>query len=68
MSNNKDAFDALFDTALQEEANNPHQIIGDSQTTVPDLTDAHAMRSWNACRFVRMGWFTATEAIQLVDL
>jgi hypothetical protein len=23
---------------------------------------------WNACRFVRMGWFTAREAITFVDL
>lgn len=23
---------------------------------------------WNACRFVKMGWFTAREAMTLVDL
>lgn len=30
--------------------------------------DYDILRIWNACRFVKMGWFTAHEAMTLVDL
>lgn len=30
--------------------------------------DYDILRNWNASRFVKMGWFTAHEAMTLVDL
>ncbi|OJJ36117.1 hypothetical protein ASPWEDRAFT_172903 [Aspergillus wentii DTO 134E9] len=30
-------------------------------------SDTNVLRIWNACRFVRMGWFTASEALLLID-
>lgn len=34
------------------------------------LSDAtyEVLQIWEACRFVRMGWFTAREAVTFVDL
>jgi hypothetical protein len=68
VSTNKDALNILFDTAIQEESSNISQTTDNLQSAVPQLTEAYAIRSWNACRFVRMGWFSAAEAMQLVDL
>lgn len=54
----------LFEAALQEsthDAPRPTQVA-------PELTDADVLRIWNACRFVKMGWFSAHEAMELVDL
>ena len=31
-------------------------------------TTYETLQIWEACRFVRMGWFTAREAVTLVDL
>jgi len=31
-------------------------------------TDPNTLRAWNACRFVRMGWLSAEEAVTYVDL
>jgi hypothetical protein len=46
---------------------------GSLQPSTPQLSsidsiDYDLLRIWNACRFVKMGWFTAHEAMTLVDL
>ncbi|OKL55577.1 hypothetical protein UA08_09152 [Talaromyces atroroseus] len=46
---------------------------GSLQQSTPQLSsigsiDYEISRIWNACRFVKMGWFTAHEAMTLVDL
>ncbi|CAG7935162.1 unnamed protein product [Penicillium salamii] len=64
VSNNSDAMDILFEAALQESTQNAR----DPAQTAPELTDADVLRIWNACRFVKMGWFSAHEAMQLMDL
>ena len=35
-----------------------------------DLAEAapETLQVWEACRFVRMGWFTAREAVTFIDL
>ncbi|PYI02402.1 hypothetical protein BO78DRAFT_454233 [Aspergillus sclerotiicarbonarius CBS 121057] len=38
-----------------------------TENRVPLSDSDDALRVWNACRFVRMGWFTAQEAISLVE-
>lgn len=71
VSNNKDAMDILFEAALLEES----QQNTEQPTTAPlpvlapqRLTKTDALQTWNACRFVKMGWFSAHEAMTLVDL
>lgn len=64
VSNNSDAMDILFEAALQESTQNTR----DPAQTAPELTDADVLRIWNACRFVKMGWFSAHEAMELMDL
>ncbi|CAG8129908.1 unnamed protein product [Penicillium olsonii] len=64
VSSNSDAMDILFEAALQESTDNGL----DPTQTAPELTDADVLRIWNACRFVKMGWFSAHEAMQLMDL
>ncbi|KAJ5983126.1 hypothetical protein N7481_005225 [Penicillium waksmanii] len=71
VSNNKDAMDILFEAALREESQqNTEQITtAPIPTLVPQrLTRTDALQMWNACRFVKMGWFSAHEAMTLVDL
>ncbi|CAI7568969.1 unnamed protein product [Penicillium bialowiezense] len=64
VSNNSDAMNILFEAALQEST---HDAPRPAQAA-PELTDADVLRIWNACRFVKMGWFSAHEAMELVDL
>lgn len=37
------------------------------RSRVPDPT-SDVLQVWNACRFVKMGWFSAGEAVYLVDM
>lgn len=68
VSNNKDAMDILFEAALREESQqNTEQEVAPAPVPRP-LTNTDALKIWNACRFVKMGWFTAHEAMSLVDL
>lgn len=67
VSNEQDAMRLLFKAAAQSqpsiEAAAPQcSSIEDNESNYPD-----ALRVWNACRFVRMGWFTAQEAISLIE-
>ena len=69
VSNNSDAMNILFEAALQESESN--NTTGDARITAlqsTQLTDADVLRIWNACRFVKMGWFSAHEAMKLMDL
>ncbi|KAJ6051469.1 hypothetical protein N7460_002003 [Penicillium canescens] len=60
----------LFEAALQESNNPSHNMstTDNSQSIAPELTDADVLRVWNACRFVKMGWFSAQEAMTFMDL
>lgn len=52
--------------------------IRDSEVTSPTAATSRcsafagslmdAVKAWNSCRFVRMGWFTAQEAISYIEL
>ncbi|KAJ6004593.1 hypothetical protein N7540_012962 [Penicillium herquei] len=71
VSNTNDAMDILYEAAVpeqpQDESENGWAIEAAPQ--IPRiLTDTDALQIWNACRFVKMGWFSAHEAIRLVDL
>ena len=60
----------LFEAALHESKNSSHNMstTDNSRSIAPELTDADVLRVWNACRFVKMGWFSAREAMALMDL
>lgn len=67
VSNNKDAMNILFEAALREDSQQttavPTPTLGPWRLTTTD-----AVQIWGACRFVKMGWFSAHEAMTLVDL
>lgn len=46
----------------------PKLIASASQIVNINSADIDILHIWNACRFVKMGWFTAREAMTLVDL
>lgn len=60
----------LFEAALQESNNSSRNTstTDNSRPIAPELSDVDVLRIWNACRFVRMGWFSAQEAVVLMDL
>lgn len=67
VSNNNDAMDILYEAAVHED----EQAISRAAPHIPQslqVNDADSLRIWNACRFVKMGWFSAYEAMYLVDL
>ncbi|KAJ5371268.1 uncharacterized protein N7496_007360 [Penicillium cataractarum] len=70
VSNNNDAMNILYEAALLEGINrvNNEMPTADSTLSIPrSLNETDALRIWNACRFVKMGWFSSHEAITLVD-
>lgn len=60
----------LYEAALLEGNNRVINEMppADSALSIPrSLNETDALRIWNACRFVKMGWFSSHEAITLVD-
>ncbi|KAL4973976.1 hypothetical protein BDW66DRAFT_168129 [Aspergillus desertorum] len=68
-----DALDILFDAAAAHAG--PGACVRHGQATALHETNPHCdfrsehsvLKSWQACRFVKMGWFTAEEALLYVD-
>jgi hypothetical protein len=69
VSNNSDAMNILYEAALLEEGQHlVDQCPANPASCIPrSLSETDALRIWNACRFVKMGWFSSHEAITLVD-
>lgn len=44
------------------------QSVESAQLVNTNPANFDVLYIWNACRFVKMGWFTAREAMSLVDL
>ncbi|PLB52091.1 hypothetical protein P170DRAFT_335673, partial [Aspergillus steynii IBT 23096] len=78
VSSSNDALGILFRAAAGEAGS---ATIGHGDTRHPAtqgihmafsrphcLPHADVLRVWDACRFVKMGWFSAFEAFTLVDL
>lgn len=68
-------FPSTSETALNGLPSVPEveESPGSLQQSTPQLSsigsiDYDILRIWNACRFVKMGWFTAHEAMTLVDV
>ncbi|KAJ5691726.1 hypothetical protein N7488_012461 [Penicillium malachiteum] len=69
VSSNNDAMNILYEAAVQDQDRIGLEVQSDSLTRVPrSLNDTDSLRLWNACLFVKMGWFSAYEAIYFVDL
>lgn len=71
ISSSNDALNILFQTAHYGSGIGTPAISGGEtlqQKHYTERLDPEAIRIWNACRFVKMGWFTANEAIDLVNL
>lgn len=71
VSSSSDALDILFKTAHDDSGTTTPTISGgekQQQKHHAEVPNPDAIRIWNACRFVKMGWFTANEAIDLVNL
>ncbi|KAJ5609817.1 hypothetical protein N7528_009083 [Penicillium herquei] len=69
VSSNNDAMNILYEAAVQDQDRIALEAQSDASTRIPrSLNDTDSLRLWNACRFVKMGWFSAYEAIYFVDL
>lgn len=62
-----DALNILFDAAVQERRGLPTPSTITSIDTTDDSEDA-VLKTWEGCRFVKGGWFTAKDAVLLMDL
>lgn len=59
----------LFEAALREESRDAPAGRELYNTQISQtLNETDTVQIWNAHRFVKMGWFTAKEAMTLVDL
>ncbi|RMJ28351.1 hypothetical protein PHISP_00828 [Aspergillus sp. HF37] len=79
VASGKDALDILFDAAVQEkeppassEATVMDMTPPETSSTYSDsvrqnVSDVDVLRIWRGCRFVKGGWFTAHEAVLLMD-
>lgn len=62
-----DALNILFDAAVQEKKGLPTPSTITRIDTTDNSEDA-VLKTWEGCRFVKGGWFTAKDAVLLVDL
>ena len=69
VTSGNDALDILFDAAVQERRGlpTPSTITSIATTPTDDSEDA-VLKTWEGCRFVKGGWFTAKDAVLLMDL
>ncbi|KAL2837959.1 hypothetical protein BJY01DRAFT_39035 [Aspergillus pseudoustus] len=70
VASGNDAFDILFDAAAQTKSSGPDGRQG--TVSEPAASPFHArsenvLAIWEGCRFVKMGWFTAEEALLYTD-
>lgn len=70
VSNEQDAMRLLFKAAAPSKR--PTEIATPQSSRLhsdsnEEYSYLDALRVWNACRFVRMGWFTAQEAVSLIE-
>lgn len=65
-----DALDILFDAAVQERGLPTPSTITSIDTTPNPTDDSEdaVLKTWEGCRFVKGGWFTAKDAVLLMDL
>lgn len=67
-----DAMNILFDAAAHAGSsagvgNGQATALDDSKTPFDVGSEDNVLRVWEGCRFVKMGWFTAEEALSYTD-
>lgn len=70
VTSGNDALDILFDAAVQERSGlpTPSTITSIDTTSHPtDDSEDAVLKIWEGCRFVKGGWFTAKDAVLLMD-
>jgi hypothetical protein len=70
-SDRADAYTSTSRTSINGFTNtqeSPNSVEPAPQLVNIDPANLDVLYIWNACRFVKMGWFTAREAMTLVDL
>lgn len=69
ISNDKDALNVLFEAIEHEQSlQETEQPISTSTPPSQACMKTTALDIWNAYRFVKMGWLSASEAMNLVEL
>lgn len=69
VSKNIDAMNLLFEAALCEEPREASARREQNNSQISwTMNEVDTVQVWKAHRFVKMGWFTAKEAMTLVDL
>ncbi|KAL2815198.1 hypothetical protein BJX63DRAFT_442159 [Aspergillus granulosus] len=70
VASGNDALDILFDAAAQTKgsaADGRRGTASEPATSPVDVRSEDVVRIWEGCRFVKMGWFTAEEALLYTD-
>ncbi|KAL4748936.1 hypothetical protein BDW72DRAFT_205166 [Aspergillus terricola var. indicus] len=72
IASGNDALDILFDAAAHagssaRVANGQATVLDDTNTPFDIESEDNVLRIWEGCRFVKMGWFTAEEALSYTD-
>ncbi|KAE8160127.1 C6 transcription factor [Aspergillus tamarii] len=57
-----------YDSSLNQSIVPPEVLAKAAQPVEISQTSKEVLSIWGACRFVRMGWFTAREAVTFIDL
>ncbi|RHZ44859.1 transcription factor domain-containing protein [Aspergillus thermomutatus] len=79
VTSGNDALNILFDAAVQQDQapivsgteadKTPQQpLFASTSLKIDCSSETDVLKIWSGCRFVKMGWFTAREAVLYVDL
>ncbi|KAL4795886.1 hypothetical protein BDV19DRAFT_378603 [Aspergillus venezuelensis] len=70
VASGNDALDILFDAAAQTHTDTHTRVRQTTTETVSPFdvrSENNVLKIWEGCRFVKMGWFTAEEALLYTD-
>ncbi|KMK62204.1 C6 transcription factor Aro80 [Aspergillus fumigatus Z5] len=79
VASGKEALNILFEAAVQQDQapivsgtetdKTPQQpSLASTSLKIDCISETDVLKIWSGCRFVKMGWFTAREALLYVDL
>lgn len=57
-----------YESSLNQSIVPPEVLAKAAQPVEVSQASKEVLSVWGACRFVRMGWFTAREAVTFIDL
>ncbi|KAF7128458.1 hypothetical protein CNMCM5793_003188 [Aspergillus hiratsukae] len=79
VTSGNDALNILFDAAVEQgqapifsgtetDKTAQQQSLASTNLKIGCISETDVLKIWSGCRFVKMGWFTAPEAVLYVDL